>query len=294
MGKVDLLKKIIGTNNSYRILNLFYMIQMRRISKELYNKWKSNSKYHMSHKGERCFILGNGPSLKGVDLASLSDEFVISVNNFSFVENYEKAKPNVHLWMDYSFFDLREDQKYDIKKTMYGYKLMSKVSPICFVPCVAYSFIKKNRLDDELDIHYLVTGKSFLDKKIGNIKLDKVLYSGTTVIHFAIQVAIAFGFKEIFLLGCDTTNIETIINTALEKQNNNMHAYEDDDTEQIYKGLLSKVNFTDIFYDQYMIFMGYKKLNEYCIKNRIRLKNCSSRTLLDEIDRISLSDVLNL
>ena len=73
-----------------------------------------------------------------------------------------------------------------------------------------------------------------------------------------------------------------------------MHAYEDDDTEQIYKGLLSKVNFTDIFYDQYMIFMGYKKLNEYCIKNRIRLKNCSSRTLLDEIDRISLSDVLNL
>lgn len=292
MHKVQLSKRIIGQENTYRILEYSVSKKLKRKSKELYSKWKSNSRFQDLYKGERCFILGNGPSLKDVDLFNLSNEFVITVNNFSLVDGFEEVKPNVHLWMDNSFFDLRDDQRYDMNKTMMGYKRMSALSPICFVPSVAYDFIIKNELDKSLDFHYLQTGKLITDKKMTGIRLDKLIYGGTTVVQYAIQVAIAFGFSEIYLLGCDTTNIETIINTALNKQNNNMHAYKNDDTEEIYRGLLNKWSMTDIFYDQYLLFFGYKKWNEYCESRGIILRNCSSRTLINEIERIPLNSVL--
>lgn len=33
-----------------------------------------------SHRGERCFIVGNGPSLKNTDLSLLKNEFAIGMN----------------------------------------------------------------------------------------------------------------------------------------------------------------------------------------------------------------------
>lgn len=293
MQKRRIAKQFLGEENTYRIIKHIISKKMKHKNIELYYNWKSNRIFHNSHQGERCFILGNGPSLKGVNFHDLTNEFVISVNNFSLVDNFEIVKPNVHLWIDKSFFDLRDDQKYDMEKTMNGYKKMSDVSPLCFVPYVAYDFIKKNKLDAILDIHYLADGKSILDKKMSDFNLDDILYSGTTVIHYAIQVAISFGFSEIYLLGCDTTNIETIINTALEKQNLDMHAYSNDDTEKIYRHLLSKWSMSDVFYDQYLLFLGYKKWNDYCKKRGIVLKNCSSRSLINEIDRIPFNQVIN-
>ena len=32
------------------------------------------------HRGERCFIIGNGPSLKNTDLAKLKDEYTFGMN----------------------------------------------------------------------------------------------------------------------------------------------------------------------------------------------------------------------
>ncbi len=34
------------------------------------------------HRGERCFIIGNGPSLKQTDLSRLKDEFTFGMNRF--------------------------------------------------------------------------------------------------------------------------------------------------------------------------------------------------------------------
>ena len=73
------------------------------------------------HAGERCFVLGNGPSLRQVDLSLLSNEFIFTVNNFSFVEGFEKARTNAHLWMDLSFFNLRNDMKFNMDKILGNY-----------------------------------------------------------------------------------------------------------------------------------------------------------------------------
>ena len=80
-----------------------------------------NNRFKNIHSGERCFILGNGPSLKNVDLSLLADEFVFTVNNFAFIDGFEKAKTNVHLWMDLAFFNATNHVKLEPKKLMSSY-----------------------------------------------------------------------------------------------------------------------------------------------------------------------------
>src|SRR5512139_2649265 len=47
--------------------------------------WRRRSRLRMAeyyniHRGERCFIIGNGPSLNDTDLSKLKDEFTFGMN----------------------------------------------------------------------------------------------------------------------------------------------------------------------------------------------------------------------
>ena len=245
------------------------------------------------HKGKRCFILGNGPSLRDVNLGKLKDEYVFSVNCFARVQNFELAKPNYHLWMDYSFFELRDDQKYNHEELINDYYKMAGTGAICFVPDVAYSFIKENKIDKILDVHYLLSGESNAVIPEIKYKLDDFITGYSTVVQYAITVAIYMGFTEIYLLGCDSTSIISLLNNALDVKSNNIHAYDKDDTNERNKQILSNWSMTDIFFDQYTLFHGYKLLGEFSKKQGIVLRNCSTKTLINEISWVSLNDVLN-
>ena len=50
-----------------------------------FHSWRRQSrrelaKFHNKHSGERCFIIGNGPSLKQTDLTKLKNEFTFGMN----------------------------------------------------------------------------------------------------------------------------------------------------------------------------------------------------------------------
>ena len=291
---------------NYRLKSLLYAILGRKTAenirlskfirdnknKDLCEKIKENIKFKNTHVGERCFILGNGPSLKDVDFNSLSDEFVFTVNNFSMVENYKVVKTNVHIWADLSFFEMREDQKYDHDELMDNYTKISEEKPICFLLDLAYDFVKKNHLDDILDINYF---RSFgaSDPKIRCFyDLSKSLSCYTTVVQYAISIAMYMGFSEIYLLGCDSTNIISLINSAMDISCEGMHAYKNDDVNKRYKELLNHWTMSDAFYDQYLLFDGYRSLKNECDIRGIRLINCSSKTLINEIPRVSLNDII--
>jgi hypothetical protein len=47
--------------------------------------WRRTSIQHLGalkdiHKGERCFVIGNGPSLKNTDISKLENEFTFGMN----------------------------------------------------------------------------------------------------------------------------------------------------------------------------------------------------------------------
>lgn len=288
------IKTIIGEKNANSIRKTFYLKKLRD-NKELSDNICSNNTFYNKYKDKRCFILGNGPSLKKVDFSLLQDEIVFTVNNFSKVKDFELVKPDYHLWIDPAFFNLRDDMKYDMDEVLKSYKAMKSVNPVCFVPDFSYDFIKSNKIDEYLDIHYLAIFDTI--EKINlcseNFNISSLIPSMTTVVQYAIAIAIYMGFKEIYLLGCDTTGIQITINCALEFKNDNMHAYGNDNSENEIRGLLNNWSMSRVFYDQYILFLGYEKIYEYCKQNKIHLVNCSEPTLITSIPKMKFSDVIS-
>ena len=84
-------------------------------NKEWKNILNYNAKYKNIHKGQRCFILGNGPSLKTDDLRQLENEFVFSVNQIARHPDFEYIKPTYHFWADPHFFEIDENKPEDLE-----------------------------------------------------------------------------------------------------------------------------------------------------------------------------------
>lgn len=289
MSKLDIIYELFGEDIYIKTKLLLKRIKTDSKILKLINK---NLKFKNCHEGERCFILGNGPSLREVDLSSLSDEVVFSVNNFSRVKNFKEAKINYHLWADEAFFEMREDNKMDHEELMYNYKAIAEEAPCCFVPLVGKRYIEDNKLDKILDINYFDIFEWVKEGRRIICDLDKQITGFTTVVQYAIVIAIYMGFKEIYLLGCDSTNIIAMLNIIMNVENKDIHAYDVDDAKERYHELLKKWTMTDLFGDQYTFFLGYKMLNEECNRRRIVLKNLSEVTLINEIVRDRLSDIL--
>lgn len=286
----DLLYSLLGRKVADEIF--ISRLEYKRNNKMLTQKIRENVRFRNIHTGERCFILGNGPSLRDVNFDLLANEFVFSVNNFPLVDGYKKVKTNVHIWADLSFFELRDDQKYDHKELMKNYKKIAKEGPICFVPDSAYDFMVKNELDEMLDMNYFSIFGSSDSKVRAHFDLSRAISAYSTVVQYAAVIAIYMGFKEIYLLGCDSTNIVSLLNCAMSIRNEGMHAYQKDDVNERYTELLKHWSMTDAFYDQYILFEGYKTLKDECDKRNIKIVNCSSKTIINELPRANLLDVL--
>ena len=50
-------------------------------------------KYKNIHKGKRCFIIANGPSLKKIDFSLLKDEITIGMNRIYLIKKLNDFKP---------------------------------------------------------------------------------------------------------------------------------------------------------------------------------------------------------
>ena len=52
------------------------------------------------HLGERCFVVGNGPSINSQNLRLLKDEMTFFVNRAFLLPDYEYIKPTYHIFID--------------------------------------------------------------------------------------------------------------------------------------------------------------------------------------------------
>ena len=150
------------------------------------------SRYKDIHRGERCFIIGNGPSLKHTDLPLLKNEFTFGMNR-------------IYLMFPELGFS-----------TTYYLSINSLVIEQCaedilnlqiprFLSWRSRDFIKNAiTLDGELPanpplsfLHTTYTGQKF-----AHDARDR-LWEGATVTYVAMQLAFHMGFKQVILIGVD-------------------------------------------------------------------------------------------
>lgn len=281
----------------YKLLNLrevikFYIFKNK--NKDLYKILLANKKYKNKHSGERCFILGNGPSLKSQDLSSLSDEYVFTVNQIMRHPDFEKIKTNYHFWADPMFFKIDVNKEEDLELL----EVMKQVNttgnkPECFFPISQQSFINKFKLDEQLNTNFYRSKYIIHDNYNKDFDFTENIPGFGTVVHWAIIMAIYMGFKEIYLMGCDNTGIIVTINSILKNNTDSDYVYKVTDNEKRRMENLLKENTLENYCKAYTKTLAdYRKLFNYCKKRNIKLINCSANTVIDTIPKKDFESII--
>lgn len=251
--------------------------------KKIYEKVKNNKKYYNIHKGERCFILGNGPSLKIQDLSFLKNEVLFTVNQFYRTEFSKDIDSAYHFWADPTFFDNSNPNNKEIVSLI---KAANK-NTVTFFESVAFDYVNNMRIDEDIDCSFFKAGIPVYD----NVYIDftKTVSGCATVVQYAIEMAIFMGFSEIYLLGCDMTGIITTIEAKENKILSGGYSYTLSEVEkERIKTLSSEVSMESQFLGWGRMFAGYRTLNDYCQKRGIILANATLGGVLDNIPRVDL------
>lgn len=162
------------------------------------------------HQGERCFILGNGPSLKQQDLTKLADERVFVTNWFANHPDFASIRPDYYCISSHEVFGgwshkevkLNEGMRATLEQACTG------VHPTFFFSYAFRDHVTKTRLLPESEKYFLLFDrpKSLVSEKGAvNLNLAEHMDDGMTgIMTFALPLARFMGFTEIYLLGVDS------------------------------------------------------------------------------------------
>ena len=284
--------KINLAENIYR----FYVYKKNKYS-PYYDKkyYESLKKYHNIHAGERCFILGNGPSINRVDFSSLSKEYTFSVNQLSRNENFGKLKTNYHLWTDRLFFEIDENDEGDMQLL----STMKKVrtddnNPIVFYEMMARPMIERYKLTDCLNIECFKAISMNMNVTLkGDPDFSRPIPNFPTVVHTAIYLAVYRGFTEIYLLGCDCTGFLNIAKNRMKEGNEVQYGYTISNIERArMEKMANKRTISEELASFVVLFDLYEKLYNYCNAQGVSLFNATDGGLLDSIPRVDIKDIL--
>ena len=149
--------------------------------------WRRESRKRLAalrdiHKGERCFIIGNGPSLRATDLKKLRNEFTFGLNRIYLL-----------------FPELGFTTTYFL--SMNDLVIQQCAAEILALPIPKFLAWRSRRfLSPTGDTNFLYTtytGPKFARDVTGR------LWEGATVTYVALQLAYHMGFEKVFLIGVD-------------------------------------------------------------------------------------------
>lgn len=182
----NLAKKIIDKKNiNYRILERQYFY--RKPSKEEFLSLKNK------YKGERCFIVGNGPSLNKNNLSLLKKEKSFAVNGIFYKTDEMGYKPNFYVVEDFHVMhdNLQKIRNYDVE-----YK---------FFPTNYKHLVDKNinTLFFNMNTGYYQEDSPNFSMPRFSADCSKEIFCGHSVTIINLQLAYYLGFKEVYLIGMD-------------------------------------------------------------------------------------------
>jgi len=151
------------------------------------------SQFYNIFKGERCFIIGNGPSLNKHDLSLLEGEYSFGVNSFYYKTRETGFRPFFYVVEDTSVMHENIDE------------IREYQAPFRFFPT-----IYRDLLPESPNTFFFQMDRGFYEKSSPNYAVprfstdaSKRLYCGQSVTYINLQLAFFMGFTEVYLIGMD-------------------------------------------------------------------------------------------
>ncbi|MDR1242478.1 MAG: hypothetical protein LBM00_06835 [Deltaproteobacteria bacterium] len=224
-----------------------------------------------SHYGERCFIIGNGPSLTMEDLDKLVAEFTLASNKIYLAFDSTKWRPSL----------------YSVEDSLVATNCHNEISRIdgCIklFPSNMLPFIRRTRAHQF--VKWIPPEKDNSPVRFFSRDLSGGLHWGSTVTYSLLQIAVHMGFKKIYLLGVDHIYIEPVTKASKnilvsQGERNHFHPGYRKPGETWHAPLLDTLE------------RSYEFARDYCNSIGVKIFNASRRTALDIFPRIGLDDVL--
>lgn len=228
------------------------------------------------YSGQRCFLIGNGPSLKAEDLDLIAGEITFGCNMVYKMFEKTKWRPTYHFIVDIIYTkNLYREIKNNIKSPMITHN-------------IAYNSMKQK----PGNIMYVNTF-SQEDYQIRGNMLAYYIPARATVMSFMIEMAMFMGFKEIYLLGTDCTNSFTSGHFGEE--------YVASDLDKVNlaraRRTIGNPNLTLAELGEYRrerSIMAYEKIAKYADKVGVKIYNTTRGGALEVFPRKKLEDVLKI
>lgn len=225
---------------------------------ELFTSWKN------SKKGKRCFLIGNGPSLKVEDLEKLKNEDCFAVNEIHRIFPRTTWRPKCITIIDrYTKSTPDEIKNLDCELVFLGdyywrYNTVLREDAVCIREIYSYK-----------DSKYKFSGD-----------LRKGTYSAPTVVYTAMQIIAHFGYSEVYLLGFDhsyTFEFDKkgrVINTGREST----HFFKDEKA-------------SDIIGNVWGMTKAYEAFKKYASEHGILVKNATRGGKLEIFERVDFDSL---
>ena len=184
-----------------RIENIPNEIAWKFPSKERLKNQTQLAQYVNKHIGQRCFIIGNGPSISKMDLSLLEEEFTFGLNRIYLAFDKLRFVPTYYVCVNELVLK----------------QFTSDIKELSMPKFLNWDYRSYFNNMNHSKTNFIKLNLSLSDRF--NTSLDNAFYSGGTVTYVAIQLAYIMGFSEIVLIGVDHSFVDKGTPNKVETRN---------------------------------------------------------------------------
>lgn len=263
------------------------IVRMKQAYNAPLNIILSNNKrikqYKGKYRGERCFIVGNGPSLTKEDLDLLKGEYTFAANKIYYMFKKTEWRPTFYCSQDLVVLN-------EIEKEFLNVSTCAKAT---FLRMQGFSNIR-NWYQKIPNLVWIPIWERFSngDKIYFSSRADRFIYDGWTVTYMAMQLAVYMGFTKIYLIGVDHSfPFEYLKNGKIRKVDMNIaaHFYESA-SDNIKENVIQPLHRANLLE---FVSAAYKTAEEISRKTKkFRIYNATRGGKLETFERVKLEEIL--
>lgn len=256
---------------------------------------KQNVNLKDKHSGQRCFILGSGPSIKEEDLKPLAKEHVFFLNNFYVHEDF-KVISQASKAQYYLTAPIHKPQS--TAEWTQWLKGISQEVPNNINMLLGLNALKENTLHinhkehffKDNSVHYYYAGirtDEVFSYKESQLDLTKIIWTANNASIYAIMSAMYMGFDEIYLLGMDHNYFTFDLEEDYRFYKDAKH--QNNEQKRNVEALNNASVNTQILESTAKTFKQYALLKE---RHKGKIINLSPHSILDIFPKKTLTEIL--
>lgn len=249
---------------------------------------------------KKAIIIGNGPSLlKTIEqnLNELQNNDCFMVNNAAIHNCFVLIKPQYYVFADPDYFQ-KDFMNKVTSNVLEAFERNLKWQMTVFLPVSSKNTLFEIKLKNIKYIslvYYSSVYSSFFVKYINRRRLFRFWNKNIarplsqTVLNTASSIAISMKYKEIFLVGADTSWTEMLY---VDQTTNDIYSYDrhfyDSDKRLLYKYSEAKSNLAEDLLTIANALESYQIIKEYAYYNECKIYNASEYSFIDTLVRKKL------